>query len=66
MTQRRRLRQATPLKERLTTFAEQAREQADRLPAGAERDAQLKRARLADTAAHIDDWVSSPGLRRSK
>jgi NADPH:quinone reductase-like Zn-dependent oxidoreductase len=26
-------------------------------------DALIKKARQADTAAHVDQWVSSPGLR---
>lgn len=50
-------------KDRLLQEAEQARERAEVLPPGEQRDALLKKARQADTAAHIDDWVYSSGLR---
>jgi hypothetical protein len=59
---RRHLKQATSLKDRLEAFAAEAREKANLL-ASAERDELLKKARRADTAAHIDDWANSPGLR---
>ena len=62
MTERRRFKQAKSLKERLIAFAEEARGKA-KLVVGAERDELLKKARRADTAAHIDDWVNSPGLQ---
>jgi hypothetical protein len=29
----------------------------------AEKDALLKKASQADTAAHLEDWVKSPGLQ---
>ena len=63
MAERRRAKHATPLKDRLAAFAEEARGQASRLGPGTERDDLLKRARQADTAAHLDDWANSPGLR---
>ncbi len=65
MEERRRFRQTTPLKDRLISFAQEARERA-RLLTGTERDALLKKARQADTAAHIEDWVNSPGLQPPK
>lgn len=65
MTERRRFKQAKSLKERLIAFAEEARGKA-KLVVGAERDELLKKARRADTAAHIDDWVNSPGLQPPK
>jgi hypothetical protein len=37
--------------------------QAEALPAGAEREDLLRRARQADTASHIDDWANSAGLQ---
>jgi hypothetical protein len=61
-TKRPRTKQIVPLKERLTSFALQMREKALKLPPGAERDDLLKRARLADTTSHIDDWTTSSGL----
>ena len=63
MQKRRRVKQTTSLQERLTQFAQEARERAARLPAGPERDGLLKRARQAETAAHIDDWVGSPSVQ---
>jgi hypothetical protein len=43
--------------------AERNRAQAAELPPGPERDALLRKARRAETAANIDGWMSSPGLR---
>jgi hypothetical protein len=43
--------------------ATRLREEAETKPRGPERDALLRKARQADTAAHIDEWLSSPGLR---
>jgi hypothetical protein len=63
MLKRRRFKQTTSLKDRLTTWAQQLREEAERLPSGADRDALLKRASRADTASHLDDWINSPGLQ---
>lgn len=55
--------QAETLQETLARFATAMRERAQALPPGAERDQLLKQARNADTTAHLDDWMSSPGLR---
>ena len=63
MLERRRFKQTTPLKDRLTAFAEEARQKATELPPGPERDEMLKKARRADTASHLDAWVNSPGVR---
>jgi hypothetical protein len=43
--------------------AERDRAQAAGLPPGSERDALIRKARRTDTAAHIGEWASSPGLR---
>ncbi|WP_244437168.1 DUF6894 family protein [Bradyrhizobium japonicum] len=48
-------------------MAEQAaklKEQASQLPAGPEREALLKRARIAETGAHLSDWLTSSGMRQ--
>jgi hypothetical protein len=63
MNRRRRLKQSTPLKDRLAEWADEVRAQAQKLPPGAERDALLKKLRRADTASHLDGWVNSLGLR---
>lgn len=63
MQLRRRFKQTFSLKDRLISFARETREQAERLPAGRERDQLLQKAQQADTTAHLDDWLFSPGLR---
>ncbi len=60
---RRRYKQTVPFKDRLAAFAKDLREEAAALPAGQQRDELLKRARRANTAAHLDDWVNSAELR---
>jgi len=42
------------------------REEAKTLPPGALREGKLRKARQAETAAHIDDWLRSPGLQPPK
>jgi hypothetical protein len=51
------------LGERLIKEARLAREMAERLPPGKEREDLLKKARQTDVAAHIEDWLNSPGLK---
>jgi hypothetical protein len=47
--------------ERLHQAANQARDAAQKLPQGKERDDLLKKARQAEAAAHLNEWLSSPG-----
>jgi hypothetical protein len=63
--QRQRFKQTESLKDRLEAFARKSREKAENL-SGAERDALLRKARQADTAAHLDGWANSPGLQPPK
>jgi hypothetical protein len=63
MLKRRRFKQDKALGERLIEEAKRARAEACQLPPGAEREDLLKKARQADTAAHINDWMNSSGLR---
>jgi len=63
MAQRRRVKQTRTLEERMSEQAALLKEQAFRLPAGAEREALLKRARIAETGSHMSEWLTSPGLR---
>ena len=63
MAERRRFKQTNPLKDRLTAFADETRKKALQMKDGVERDDMLKKARRAETAAHIDEWLSSPGLQ---
>jgi hypothetical protein len=66
MPKRRRFNQSMSFRDRLATFAQNAREEAARLPPSMERDDVLRKARQADTAAHLDDWANSPGLQAPK
>ena len=58
MLKRRRFIKSASLKDRLTAFAEEAREKASHLPPGQEGDEMLKKVRKADEACW-DDWVRS-------
>ena len=62
----RRFEQSRPFRNRLAEFARQARERASKLPPGVLREDLLRKARRADTAAHVDDWMNSPGLQPPK
>ena len=66
MIPRRRFKQTKPLKDRLLEEAHNLREGARLLPCGPLRDSALRRARHLETAAHMDDWLNSPGLRPPK
>jgi hypothetical protein len=63
---RNRKRPTTSFQDRLMRFAAQAREAASQLPPGADRDQLAQRALENETAAKIDRWLSSPGLRSPK
>jgi len=60
---RRRFKQTVSFKDRLTAFARSIREEASALPPGRQRDDLLKRASMADTGAHLDDWANSAELQ---
>ncbi|WP_375308192.1 hypothetical protein WI560_12160 [Bradyrhizobium sp. A11] len=66
MTKRNRKRPTNSLHDRIEEFARLAKEDAENLPAGRERDAALRRARQARTGAQIDEWVNSTGLKPPK
>jgi hypothetical protein len=61
--QRRRFENIRTFPDRLSEFAREARERAEKLPPGPERDDLIRKARQADTAAHLDEWANSPGLK---
>ena len=61
--QRRRFKQTAPLDQRLTQEADRLRKEAQGKPPGIERERLIRRARQAETAAHIQEWLTSPGLR---
>ena len=63
---RRRVKQTRSLEERMAEHAAALKEQASRLPAGSERENLLRRARIAETGVHLNDWLRSPGLQPPK
>jgi hypothetical protein len=61
---RHRFKQDRTLGEQLIEEARLAREKVSQLPpAGEEREDLLKKVREADVAAHIDEWLNSPGSK---
>jgi hypothetical protein len=60
VVRRRRVKHEASFKDRLLQSAQDARDQAARLPPGAARDRLLQKARQNETAANIDTWISSP------
>jgi len=52
-----------PLQDRMALHALRLNEEAQSLRPGPERDAMIRRARQAETASHVDEWLSSPGLQ---
>jgi hypothetical protein len=63
MMQRRRFKHTSSLEERLSEEAKRLRAKAKLLPPGAARDEMIRRARQAELAAHLNEWLTSPGLR---
>jgi hypothetical protein len=61
--ERRRFTQTDQLEDRLAEEAKRLRDEAKLLKPSAARDALLRRARQAETAAHMSGWLRSPGLR---
>jgi hypothetical protein len=59
MSTRRRFKQVICLKDRLIQEAQSLRKQAAEMPHGDLRDELLMKARHAETAAHMDDWLAS-------
>jgi len=49
--------------DRLMLEANRLKDEAHRLPYGPLRDAMIRKARQNETAAHVDQWLSSPGLQ---
>jgi hypothetical protein len=58
-----RFKQSDALEARLSDEAQALRKQAESLPPGPDREALLRKARQDETAAHLAEWLSSPGLR---
>ena len=60
---RRLFRQSETLERRLLKEAQRLREEARTLPPSLAREIALRKARQAETAAHLTDWLRSPGLK---
>ncbi|MGW1421443.1 hypothetical protein [Bradyrhizobium manausense] len=63
MSKRRRFKQTLSLEDRLAQEAERLREKAKSLPPGPQREDALRKARQAETGAHMSEWLRSPGLQ---
>jgi hypothetical protein len=61
--QRRSFKGIAPLNQRLTEQAERLRKEAQGTPPGIMRDKLIRQARQAQTALHMQEWLSSPGLQ---
>jgi hypothetical protein len=55
-----------PLQDRLALHALRLKEAAQALRPGPERDAMTRKARQAETASHVNEWLLSPGLQVPK
>lgn len=64
--QRRRFKQTVTLEARLAEEAKRLREEAKLLPPGAPREELVRKARRAETASHMNEWLTSPGLQPPK
>jgi hypothetical protein len=65
--QRKRIKHETTFEERLAEQAQRFREAAEKeQPGSTARELLLRRVRQAETASHISQWLSSPGLQSLK
>lgn len=63
MKKGRRIKYEKTFKERLAEEAQLFRDEAAKLSPGTAQELLLKRARLAETASHMNHWLNSKGLR---
>jgi hypothetical protein len=66
MGKRNRTRPTETFEERLKAFAKASRQAARSLPPGKDREELLRKARQAETTAHVHDSVDSTGLQPPK
>ena len=66
MAERRRFKQSVTLDERLAAQAQRLRKEAQGTLPGIERDRLIRRARQAETAVHMNEWLTSAGLQPPK
>lgn len=63
MQRRRPISHSSPLEERLAEEAKRLRLKAKTMAPGREREELMRRARQAETGAHMTEWLTSPGLQ---
>jgi hypothetical protein len=63
---RRRFKQTQSLEERLSEEARRLRAEARLLPPGAVRDEMIRKARQAETASDMNEWLRPPGVQPPK
>jgi hypothetical protein len=66
MQKRRRIKHEKSFGERLAEEAHRFREAAEALPPGTAQELLLRRARKAEHAAHLNEWLKSPRPQPSK
>jgi len=66
MQKRRRIKHEKTFEERLAEEAHRFREAAEALPPGMAQELLLRRARQAESAAHMNRWLKSAGQQPSK
>lgn len=64
--QRRRFKHTIPSDQRLEDQAARLRQEAEKAPPGFEREKLIRMARQAETTAHLQEWLTSPGLQPPK
>jgi hypothetical protein len=64
--QRKRIKHIASFEDRLAYEAHRFKERAKELPPGPRRDDLLRKAHQAETASHISEWLTSPGLAAPK
>jgi hypothetical protein len=62
--ERRHVNHQTPFEE--ACHARRLKGEAKKLPPGNERDDLIRKARQAETASHLTEWLTSPGLASPK
>jgi hypothetical protein len=63
---RRRIKHTMSFDERLADYAHRLKDQAKTLLPGRARDELIRRARQAETASRVNEWLTSPGLASPK
>ena len=60
------MRKKPTIEQKWHAQAEAYKQEAAKLPYGKERDELLRKARQLETASHMNEWLTSPGLQPPK